>query len=369
MTEDSANPATLSHDVLSYASQDGTVAKSIVDRASTRRRSRVARVVRVLALMILGVLAGPTPGEAKEEADGLATAILTHIRECLPASESRSVEYQSGRVQIFAIMLMAHLFKPPELRDLQGAAVAAIDAANNPAATADSLVRAAIAGVSTYLISRSKSECGRCQEPHFRTSQPTSTEVDTIRVITFPNLNLGEAFFGRSCSAFDRYFDFPSEGVVGVVLDLRGNQGGFFPAVACVAGQFLKPKTPLLRLLSPWAVETLESPAVGRRPPIALPVAIFVDKDTDSGGLALAAAMQDTHRASLIGDSKEHANATLTSQVTTRYRDSFLVPVGEMSRITGASLAAGIQVDVTVPAQDDAALMDAARALFGDSSH
>lgn len=319
----------------------------------------------LLALMILGVLAGPAPGKTNQEAEALAATILTHIRECLPATTARAVDAESNRLRAFANSLMALSFKPPELRDLQAAAIAAIDTADNAAATPDSLVRAAIAGVSTYLVSRTKSACDRCQEVQPRTSAPTSIEAGTIRVITLPNLNLGEARVGRSCSVFDHYFDFPSDGVVGVVLDLRGNQGGFLPTVACVAGQFLPPRTPILRILSPSAVETLESPAVGRRPPIALPVAIFVDKDTESGGLALAAALQDTHRASLIGDSKEHANAALTSPVTTKYRDSFLVPVGEMSRINGTSLAAGIQVDVAVPAQNDEALMYAARALFG----
>jgi Peptidase family S41 len=339
-----------------------------VDWASTRRRFRVIRFRRLLAFIVLGVLAGPTVGKTNQEAEALAGTILTHIRECLPITASRSVDAEGNRVRAFASRLMEVLYNTPELRDLQGAAIAAIDTANNPAATPDSLVRAAIAGVSTYLISRSKSECGRCQEAHYRTS-PTNTEVDAIWVITFPHLALGEALLDRPCSGFDHYFDFPSEGVVGVVLDLRGNPGGFLPAIACVAGQFLRPKTPLLRLLSLWPAETLESSAVGRRSPIALPVAIFVDKDTDSGGLALAAAMQDTHRASLIGDSKELANAAITTQVTTRYRDSFLVPIGEMSRINGTSLAAGIQVDVAVPAQDDEALMAAARAMFGGSAH
>jgi hypothetical protein len=350
MNRETAIPTTPGHDV--WASS----------------RSRVVRFMRLLAFIVLGVLAEPTVGKTNQEAEALAVTILTHVRECLPITASRPVDAEGNRVRAFASRLMELLYNPPELRDLQGAAIAAIDTANNPAATPDSLVRAAIAGVSRYLISRSKSECGQCQEEHIRTSPPTSTEVDTIWVITFPNLALGEAVFDRSCSAIDHYFDFPSEGVVGVVLDLRGNQGGFLPAVSCVAGQFLKPKTPLLRLLSLWPVETLESPAVGRRSPIALPVAIFVDKDTDSGGLALAAAMQDTHRASLIGDSKEHAYAGLITQVTTRYRDSFRVPIGEMSRINGTSLAAGIQVDVAVPAQNDEALMNAARALFAGSA-
>ena len=82
------------------------------------------------------------------------------------------------------------------------------------------------------------------------------------------------------------------------------------------------------------------------------------------------AACGDAHRASLVGDSKEHANADILDLLTIhKSTDRFLLPIAEMSRINGASLAAGIQVDVAVPGEDEDALMDAARALFGGSSH
>jgi Peptidase family S41 len=355
MIEDSVSQPTADHD-------------SIVEQAPTRRRrSRVARFMRVLALLILGVLAGPQPGEARQDAEDLAQTILTHIRQCLPASASRSVEYQSGRVRAFANMVTMLFFYPTELPKLQAAAIAAIDAANDPAATADSLLRAAIAGVSTY--SRSKVECVRCRDAHREPSPPTSIEAGTVRLISLPSLNLPEARESKPCSAFDHYFDFPTEGVSGVVLDLRGNPGGDLPTVLCVAGQFLTPKTPLMRVTGRLNAETQEIPADSRRTPLTLPLAIFVNQDTESGALALAAALRDAHRARLIGESKDHANATVLILLTVRnYLDRFLLPIAEMSRINGASLAAGIQVDIAVPAQDDGALMDAARALFGGSA-
>jgi hypothetical protein len=260
---------------------------------------------------------------------------------------------------------------PTELTKLQATAIAAIDAANTPAATADSLVRGAIAGVSTFLSygTHSTSECGHCQDTQPKASLPTSIEVGTIRVISLPNLNLPEGRNRSPCSAFDHYFDFSTKGVSGVVLDLRGNQGGYLPAAICVAAQFLGPKTPLMRLTGRLNAETQETPADSRRTPITLPLAIFIDKDTESGALALAAALQDTHRASLIGEPKDHANAAVLGVVTTpRDQDRFLLPIGEISRVSGAPLAAGKQVDIAVSPQEDGALMEAARAQFGGSS-
>ena len=324
-----------------------------------------ASLMRPLVIVLLGVLAGPTPGKTGPEAEALAAAILTHIKQCLPSAASRSVDSQSGRVQAFAIRVTQDSIYPTDLPKLEAAATATIDTANTPAATADSLVRAAIAGVSTYLISLSKSACGRCQDANSKPSLPTSIQDGAIRVIAMPTLYLPEGA-GRPCSIFDHYFDFPIEGVSGVVLDLRGNQGGYLPTVICVAGQFLKAKTPLMQVTSRSGAETLESPDMGRRPRIALPVVIFVDRDTESGAIALAAALQDAHRAILVGESKERANAALFAMVSSfRPPDHYLLPVGEMRRVTGVQLTAGVQVDVAVAPQDDAALMEAARVQFG----
>jgi peptidase S41-like protein len=325
----------------------------------------VTRVMRPLVLTLLAALAGPTQGGVSQDAEDLATRILAHIRLSLPSAESRAVDAETVRVRAFAIAVMKQAFPPPEAAKLQASAIDAIDAArNDPASTADFLVRAAIAGVASFLIygtpAPPATHCGRCK------ALPTSIQDGTIRVIALPSLALPEGRDPSLCSAFDHYFDFPTDGVSGVVLDLRGNQGGYLPVVICLTGEFLRPKTLIFRIASRAGVETFESPADGRRTPLAFPLVIFVDKDTESGALALAAALQDVHRASVIGESKLHANAAVSSLMSTsRGRDNFVLPVGEIIRVSGASLAAGMQADVAVSAQDNAALMEAARAQFG----
>jgi carboxyl-terminal processing protease len=193
--------------------------------------------------------------------------------------------------------------------------------------------------------------------------------MGAMRVIALHDLNMHEALEHKPCSAFDHYFEFPPEGVTGLILDLRGNQGGFLAAAICVAGEFLKPKAPLFRIVSRAGEETEASPTNGRRTPITVPMVVFVDRDTESGALALAASLRDAGRANLIGESKEHANGTILAQVTTRTgQDTYLLAVGYIKRLGGAPLAEGLQVDIAASPNSDDAMLDAARARFGDSA-
>ncbi len=320
----------------------------------------------VLAFAVLGALFGSRPGESRDKnAEALANAILTHVRECLPSNASPSVEAQQRRVKVFADMATTLPVSPVDPAAVQAAAIAAIDAANSLTASADSLVHAAIVGVSTFL-SYGKpptSTCNQCQEAPRKVSLPTGRQAGTIWVISLPSLHLPEAH--DECSALGRYFEFPTDGVSALVLDLRGNQGGYLPVAACVASQFLKPKIPLFRIRERSRVEILESGATGRSAPITLPLAIFVDQDTESGALAIAAALQDARRAKLVGESKEQANGKLLNLLMTpRGEDKFFLPVAELECLGGVPLAAGIQVDVAVAPKDDDTLIAAARAQF-----
>ena len=136
-------------------------------------------------------------------------------------------------------------------------------------------------------------------------------------------------------------------------------------AVGCLAGEFLAPGTPLFRLVEKGKkATTIKTASDGKATPIALPLVVFIDRDTDSGGLMFAAALKDTGRASLIGEPKQVANGSAWNVFWTPNRqDVFELPVAYLQRIGGAPLAAGVQVDVAVsPASDDDALMEAARA-------
>jgi len=325
--------------------------------------------VLVLAFAILGALAAPRPAESRDkDAEALANVILTHVRECLPPTASRSVEDQQRRVRKFADMTMTVPMYPVDPAAAQRAAVAAIDAANSPTATADSLVHAAILGVSTFVTTGDlpPPACTQCQEAPQKAPLPSGRQTGTIWVISMPRLPKMHLPEERDlCATLGHYFEFPTDGISALVLDLRGNQGGYLPIATCVASQFLKPKTPLFRLRDKARrVEILDSDVTGH-PQITLPLAVFVDKDTESGALAIAAALQDAKRARLIGESKERANGNLLAMFTTPGgQDTYFLPVGEIERLNGARLAAGVQVDVAASPKDDAALIAAACAQF-----
>jgi C-terminal processing protease CtpA/Prc len=305
------------------------------------------------------------PPETREGIESLTTAILAHVRESLPPAAASSVDDERSRVLSFASVMVTQSVDPPDLARLQATAIAGIDAANGPSATADSLVRAAIRAVSDSAVT--STTCKRCAS----TILPTNVQSGTIRVLTLPNLyiNTKELIGGKPCSVLNHYFDFPTEGVTGVILDLRGNEGGFLPAVGCVAGQFVKPNTALFRVTARSGEETFGTPTDGRLTPIALPLVVFMDSDTDSGGLLLAATLRDVGRAALIGESKEHANGTVLALDATRTgQDHFLVPVGHMKRLGGTLLSEGVQVDVQVSPKNEEAMLEAARTRLGEHS-
>jgi hypothetical protein len=301
--------------------------------------------------------------ERKAGEEQITGAIVAHVREALPPSASKSVNGEpAGRVRIFVRIVLGYSYYPVDTAKLQDAAIAAIDAANGPTATADSLVHAAIEGAAKTLTD-SDTGCTHCRDTPRRSGPPTSVQVGTIRVISFPDLYLPEAV-SQPCSALDHYVDFPTDGVTGVVLDLRGNQGGPLPVAICLAGEFLQPGTPLFQLTDRSHVEMQKSPKLGKNRPLTLPLVIFMDEDTESGALALAASLRDAGRASLIGESKEKANGTIRNLIPTTWsgKDQFLLPIGYISRVGGAPLANGLQVDVVVSPQSESALMDAAKA-------
>jgi hypothetical protein len=335
-----------------------------------KRHVADARATSLLAfgLGLLATLAPPRSCEAKNNVEDLAQGILTHVHESLPPSAGRSVEDEAPRVRTFARYVIEFGWGyPTDPARLVAAANTAVDAVNKPDAAAHSLVSAAIAGVVQFINygDGPAPTCETCKDPSHKPVAPTSTHAGALRLLTFPNLSLPEAVEQKPCSAFAHYFDFPTAGVTGVVLDLRGNQGGYLPAVFCIAGQFLKRDTPLLRLTDRSRTETETAPDTGRHEPITLPLVVLMDAETDSGGLALAAALRDAGRASLIGGSKSPAHAMVRNLVTTRSsHDTFPLPVASMVRISGVPLADGLQVDVAVAPKDDAALLDAARQRF-----
>jgi carboxyl-terminal processing protease len=85
----------------------------------------------------------------------------------------------------------------------------------------------------------------------------------------------------------------------GVLLDLRNNPGGFLPASREIAGLFLSGKQVLYHSIDrTGAAKDFESTGA---PLISEPLVIIVNGATASAAEMLAAALQDNHRAMLIG--------------------------------------------------------------------
>jgi carboxyl-terminal processing protease len=90
------------------------------------------------------------------------------------------------------------------------------------------------------------------------------------------------------------------EGLTGLILDLRSNPGGLFDEAVATASQFLRGGNVLL-----------EKDATGKITPVpvesggiafAIPMAVLINSGTSSGAEIVAGALQDAHRASLVGE-------------------------------------------------------------------
>jgi carboxyl-terminal processing protease len=89
-----------------------------------------------------------------------------------------------------------------------------------------------------------------------------------------------------------------SQGVEGWILDMRGNPGGLVEAAVEIANLFLEDGTIVSVVDRKGVRETLSA---DKHPHTKLPLIILVDGGTASAGEILAGALQDNHRATLVG--------------------------------------------------------------------
>ena len=90
-------------------------------------------------------------------------------------------------------------------------------------------------------------------------------------------------------------------GVHGLVLDLRGNPGGFVDQARAIASQFIASGPIYWEQLANGSRRAFDAEPGGIATSRSLPVVILVDKGTASASEILAAALQDTGRATLLG--------------------------------------------------------------------
>jgi C-terminal peptidase prc len=108
------------------------------------------------------------------------------------------------------------------------------------------------------------------------------------------------AFNNETCNGIiDALDNYSNHGIKGMILDLRGNQGGLYQEVIKTAGLFISSRKIL------WFTkkenESLEAVYSKEDAQCNLPLVILVDEKTLSGGELLAAAMKRSGRGKLIG--------------------------------------------------------------------
>lgn len=90
------------------------------------------------------------------------------------------------------------------------------------------------------------------------------------------------------------------EGITGLILDLRNNPGGLFDEAVSAASQFLSTGNVLLEKNA--AGKTHPVPVKSGGVATSLPLVVLINGGSSSGAEIVAGALQDAHRAKLIGE-------------------------------------------------------------------
>ena len=173
-------------------------------------------------------------------------------------------------------------------------------------------------------------------------------------------LNIRVGRFARgTCRAIESHL---GGKIVGVVLDLRGNPGGYLEEAECVARIFLGPreivrKHPVpsrvaksfgLPMLGPFAENSIVPRLLSD-----LPLVVVIDGHSKSASEVVAAAIQDYRRGTLIG---QHSFGKDTSQILeplpTNDQLILVRTVARLKRPLGGDRTHGIEPDIKITGPD-----------------
>lgn len=145
--------------------------------------------------------------------------------------------------------------------------------------------------------------------------------------------------------------DFKSKGVKSVVLDLRGNGGGYVTAAQDVAGLWLDNKIVVSERTNGQVVDELRT---GRDPILAgLPTVVLVDASSASASEIVAGALHDYKVAKLVGE-KTFGKGSVQKLLNLPGGGELKVTVARWYTPNGANISKqGITPDVTVALTPD----------------
>lgn len=142
-------------------------------------------------------------------------------------------------------------------------------------------------------------------------------------------------------------------GIDGLILDLRGDGGGFLPEATALTGLFID-KGPVVQLKDTTGrIEVLDDPTAGTSYDGTL--LVLVDRFSASASEIFAGAIQDYHRGYIVGQ-RTFGKGTVQNLIpldrwSQRPVDGQLtVTIGKFYRITGESTQhRGVEPDITLP--------------------
>lgn len=171
----------------------------------------------------------------------------------------------------------------------------------------------------------------------------------------------------------DALAELSDAGVEGVVLDLRGNGGGFLSSALGVASQFL-PEGVTVAYQTQRTGPNVRHRTGSDGASLQVPLVVLVDSDTASAAEIVAAALADNSRAPLVGQQTYGKGSV---QLSFDLSDDSLirVTVGKWLTAGGTPIdGAGLEPDVMVgsssardPNDDDLALAEALRLMRADA--
>ena len=142
-------------------------------------------------------------------------------------------------------------------------------------------------------------------------------------------------------------------GIDGLVLDLRGDGGGYLPEATALTGLFID-KGPVVQLKDTTGrIEVLDDPTAGTS--YDGPLLVLVDRFSASASEIFAGAIQDYHRGYIVGQ-RTFGKGTVQNLIpldrwSQRPVDGQLtVTIGKFYRITGESTQhRGVEPDIALP--------------------
>lgn len=141
-----------------------------------------------------------------------------------------------------------------------------------------------------------------------------------------------------------------TNGIEGIVLDLRNNPGGSLAEAKTMTGLFVK-SGPVVLVRDNRNVSVLAD--MDSSIEWTKPLVILVNRQTASAAEILAAALQDYGRAIVVGDAKTHGKGTVQTVLNvseTEKLGSMKLTTALFYRITGSSTQLkGVSSDITIP--------------------